>query len=408
MDSPTDHCPVNPLEYARSVLLSSDPDVGMLRDALCESLGLSVQAATGFIYESVLNINSQSFPPLNQLELVHTEGCNLACEYCFEKDMLGYRKMPPDVAVAAIDLLLDYSGDEKVLQVTHFGGEPTLNFAGVRYATQYAESKAAQAGKTVKFDMTTNGVRINEEIAGYCAEHEIMVLLSIDGLRGAHDRFRLDRRGRGTFDRSLKAMRLLKTFQPWIGVKMTIMPENVGTLFEDAVGLYELGVNQFLIGHATGVPWSDEQISEYGAQLSRLYLWYKDGGRDDLVIQEFDEEETDAFFGCQAGRSSIAVTVDGEISPCSKIMGFSSTRLVSKLGDVWNGLTHIRNRMDIVGCEKLESACAERGVADEFRGGCFAVNYGESGDIFTPSMQEHAFSMTIRSACSGCSARRGT
>jgi uncharacterized protein len=188
---------------------------------------------------------------------------------------------------------------------------------------------------------------------------------------------------------------------------MTIMPQNAGMLFEDAVGLYELGANQFLIGHATGVPWSDEEMSEYGAQLNKLFAWYKGGHRDDLIIREFDEEDSAPYFGCQAGRSSIAITVDGEVSPCSKIMGFSSTRLVSKLGDVWNGLTHLRNRMNLVSCEPLESAAIERGIATEFRGGCFAVNYGENGDIYTPSLQEHAFSLVIRSACSGCPAHRG-
>jgi len=322
--------------------------------------------------------------------------------------MLGYRKMSSKVACAAIDLLFDYSAHESALHITHFGGEPTLNFPGIRIATEYAESRGARDGKSVHFDITTNGVLLNQEMVEYCAGHQIMVLLSIDGLQPSHDRFRLDKRGRGTFDRVLRALKLLKTTQPWIGVKMTIMPRNVSALFEDTIGLYELGVNQFLIGPATGVPWSDDEISEYGTQLNKLFKWYKEGTRKDLQIREFDEDDTGPFFGCQAGRSSIAITVDGQVSPCSKIMGFSSTRLISKLGDVWNGLTNIRNRMNIVGCEQLKSACVERGIAAEFRGGCFAVNYGESGDIYIPSLQDHALSLVTRSACSGCAANRSS
>ena len=393
-------------EYAREILLANDPDIPSLHANLQAGLNLSAQDTLDLVYQTVLQINSRVFPPLTQLELVHTEGCNLACSYCFEKEMLGYRKMPSNVACAAVDLLFDYSLRETELQITHFGGEPTLNFPGIRIATEYAESRAARSGKSVHFDMTTNGVLLNQEKVEYCADHQIMVLLSIDGLQSSHDRFRLDRRGRGTFDRVVQALKLLKTTQPWIGVKMTVMPRNVGLLFEDVVGLYELGVNQFLIGHATGVPWSADEISEYGIQLSKLFKWYKEGARKDLRIDEFDKQEDGPCFGCQAGRSSIAVTVDGQVSPCSKIMGFSSKRLISKLGDIWNGLTNIRNRMNIVGCEQLESACVERGIATEFRGGCFAVNYGESGDLFTPSLQDHAFSLAKRSACSGCAANR--
>jgi hypothetical protein len=36
--------------------------------------------------------------------------------------------------------------------------------------------------------------------------------------------------------------------------------------------------------------------------------------RDDLRIAEFEERDDDsAFFGCQAGRSSITAAVDGEM-----------------------------------------------------------------------------------------------
>ena len=44
----------------------------------------------------------------------------------------------------------------------------------------------------------------------------------------------------------------------------------------------------------------------------------------------------------------------------------------------------------------------EDNVCVDFRGGCFAVNYGENGDLFKPSRQEHSFSLLRRSVCSGC------
>ena len=42
----------------------------------------------------------------------------------------------------------------------------------------------------------------------------------------------------------LDGLALLKTTQKWVGVKMTVMPENAHSLHEDVVGLHELGVNQ--------------------------------------------------------------------------------------------------------------------------------------------------------------------
>ena len=253
-----------------------------------------------------------------------------------------------------------------------------------------------------RFDITTNGVLLREEMVDYFSEHGIRALISLDGLEQSHDRFRIDKRGRGTFQKALRGLELLKAKQSWIGVKMTVMPLNVDALFEDVLGLYGLGVNQFIIGHATGVTWPPQIMAAYGEQLGELYRWYKQNSCTNLRIDCFDEVDDVGFFGCQAGRQSIAVTVNGQVSPCSKIMGFSSTQLLGKLGDVWHGLTHLRNRHEFNHCSQLESACRDEGIAQEFQGGCFAVNYGETGDLFKPSLQEHAFTLLKRSACAGC------
>jgi uncharacterized protein len=361
-------------------------------------------SARKVIYEVARRLNSAIFPPITQLELVHTEGCNLACKYCFEKEMLGYKKMPSDIALAAVDLLFDYSADQTELQITHFGGEPTLNFSGIRVATEYAQHKAAESGKSVRIDMTTNGMLLNEEMVQYFADHEIYVLLSIDGMEESHNRYRVDKAGRGSFSRVLKGLSILKTRQAWIGAKMTVMPENAKALYGDVRGLHDLGINQFIIGHATGVEWPQSAIEEYGKQLAEVIRWYRAVNDSSLRINDHSEDSPiGGYFGCQAARSSIAVSVLGEISPCSKLMGIGPSRqLVAKLGDVWHGLTHVRNRESLTGCVDLQSACHDLGIDRDYQGGCFAVNLSETGDLFRPSLVEHEFSLLERSVCIGC------
>lgn len=404
MQLETSELSANAFDQLRTALLKRDPEPD-LRDFESlghETLGLSAENVRSLIYEVALRANLSLFPPLTHLEVIHTEGCNLACTYCFEKNMLGYRTMPVEVARAAVDLFFDYSADHPSLEITHFGGEPTLNFEGIRFTTEYAERKARVSGKTLRFDMTTNGILLNDSMVAYFAEHEIQVLLSIDGLEGSHDRFRVDRGGGGTFKRVVKGLEVLKRKQAWVGTKMTVMPENVASLFDDVLGLYQFGINHFIIGHATGIDWPQDAFAEYGRQLSRLHSWYSENHPSDLRIEGFDDGASESYFGCQAGRNSIAITIAGEVSPCSKIMGFDSRRLISKLGDVTRGLIYIRNRQDLVTCSPLQAACEQHGLANEFRGGCFAVNYGENVDIFQPSKQEHAFSILRRSACAGC------
>lgn len=399
------------LDFVRVTILGTDPRVDVLQERIAAELGFDTEDTRTLIYDVVAKLNASAFPPITQLELVHTEGCNLACSYCFEKDMLGRKRMSPEVARRAIDLLFDYSRDETNLRITHFGGEPTLNFSGIQAATEYAERKAAACRKSVAFDMTTNGVLLDDEMINYLSEHRIRILLSVDGLEASHDRYRLDKKGRGTFKRVLEAMSAIKKKQPWIGVKMTVMPQNVDGLFEDVVGLHKLGANQFIIGHASGVEWAPLKLLAYEKQMRALLSWYREQQGNSVRIDEFEnvdergeqQEHDGAYFGCQAGRTAIAVTIAGEISPCSKIMGLGTKQLVGKLGDIYHGLTHIKNRSELISCESLISSCEDKGIAGEFRGGCFAVNYAENGDMFKPSGVEHAFTLLKRSVCAGCS-----
>jgi uncharacterized protein len=386
-----------------AALLADRPDPLQLENTIAQDLQLLADEVRRLIYAVVLELNKKFFPPVTKLELIHTEGCNLACSYCFEKNMLGYRRMPQNIAQSAVDILFDYSQDEIDLEITHFGGEPTLNFAAIRYVTQYSEAKALARGKSIHFTMTSNGVLIDEEMADFFAEHKIEVLLSVDGLEESHNNYRVTKRGLGTFQDVMKGLRILKTRQPHIGVKMTVMPDNCPRLYDDVCGLYDRGVNYFIVGHATGVIWTAEAMEVYAQQWTKLYQWHKETLRNDLTIEGLQGEEFSPSFGCQAGRNSISVGVDGQISPCSKILGINSRELVSKLGDIQYGLTHFRNRLELASSAKVKSACESQGIDKEYSGGCFAANYEDNGDIFQPSLQEHTISLLKRSACAGCS-----
>jgi uncharacterized protein len=393
------------IEKVASALTSPSPDIPALIADMSDCL--TPDDSLRVVRRAASRMNADMFPPVTHLELILTEGCNLACTYCFEKEMLGYRRMSLATAKEAVDLLFDYSRDAETVRITHFGGEPTLNFEAIRFVTEYAEEQAALRHKKVEFDTTTNGTLLTESMVEYFAQHGIMALLSIDGMAQTNNLFRVDKRGFGTFDRVLSGMRLLKNSQRWVGVKMTVMPENTPRLFEDVKGLYALGANQFIIGHATGIVWPENAIEIYGEQLTLVHAWYQKNKGPDLRITDFDEvPPAKSFFGCQAGRSTIAVTVDGEISSCSKILALDNKKLLARLGDVRSGVTHLRNRDDLVSCSSLMAACHEKGIAEDFQGGCFASNYSAHQDLFSPNLQDHQFSILTRSVCSGCSSSR--
>ena len=381
-------------EIEKALLLLT-PDLENLKAKL-DKVGIPTKDFHKQVYDVSLRLNESLHSRITRLELILTNACNLACGYCFENEMSGVRSMPLSIARSAVDLLIDHSGGEKHLHLTHFGGEPTLRFAAIGRITEYAERQAKKAGKSIAFGVTSNGVLLTEEMVDYFADHHITVLLSIDGLEASHDAYRVDAAGVGSFARSMKGLDLLKKRQPWIQVKMTVMPGNAWRLFDDVVGLHARGVNQFIIGHATGVRWSADEMKILTVQIGKLHSWYRSRQRKDIKIDMFDEKQRVLpCFGCAAGVSTIAVSVEGEVFPCSKLAGIGGRRLACKLGDVHYGLTHLMNRSELIGCSRLRSACKEREIHEIYEGGCFADNFRENGDMFLPSRIEHEFSTLI-------------
>jgi hypothetical protein len=60
------------------------------------------------------------------------------------------------------------------------------------------------------------------------------------------------------------------------------------------------------------------------------------------------------------------------------------------------------NRHGVVGPPSSKNACADAGIASEFRGNCFASNHQATGDVFRPNRPDHRFSLLQRAACGSC------
>src|SRR6202041_1101259 len=65
-------------------------------------------------------------------------------------------------------------------------------------------------GLTVEHSFQTNGTLIDETWCKFFIEQRVNVGVSIDGPKRFHDRHRVTRSGRGTFDRTIAGIRLLR------------------------------------------------------------------------------------------------------------------------------------------------------------------------------------------------------
>ena len=133
------------------------------------------------------------------LHIAHT--CNLNCSYCFasqgkyhgERAMMSY-----EVGKQALDFLTENSGTRRNLEVDFFGGEPLMNFQVVKDLVAYARSIEKEKGKNFRFTLTTNGVLVDDDVIEWANRECSNVVLSLDGRKEIHDRFRVDYAGNGS------------------------------------------------------------------------------------------------------------------------------------------------------------------------------------------------------------------
>lgn len=89
------------------------------------------------------------------------------------------------------------------------GGEPTL--LGIDFFKKIIEmQKPFALRKTIVNSLQTNGTLLTEEWCEFLKKQGFVVGISLDGPEDIHDRYRRDSRGRGSFDQTIRGLKLLQ------------------------------------------------------------------------------------------------------------------------------------------------------------------------------------------------------
>jgi uncharacterized protein len=343
--------------------------------------------------------NTSRFGPITELELFLTENCNLRCEYCFVKDKRP-QSMPLDKARAAINFLVFYSAQKEDLNITFFGGEPLLEAEKVIDLIEFCESieRASDSKKRFSLSMTTNGTLVNEEILKQL-KGKLNLLLSIDGDKETHNKYRKYANGNGSFEHIMSNIALIKKYQPWLGTRMTILPDTVPNLYQNVRFLFNSGINQFIFGLAPDSDWDKNSLGTLENELEKIIHYYleKKSQGEHLRLTLFEKNEEDIkgskdLWGCRAGRHTIAVNTKGDIYPCSKFLGYEEYDCPEiRLGSIFEGITNIdfRRKMTEMKSDSYIH-CSKCPEIDSCFGGCPAVSYYENRNIYHPCSSECA------------------
>jgi len=381
-------------EAARASLLPEPPDEAL--DELIELRDAGQLDVRSGVDELIVN------PPgvVKALCLHAAHDCDLRCRYCFAgqgsyNNASERARMPAHVGKAALDFLVERSGNRRNLEVDFFGGEPLLNLAAIRDIVAYGRELERTTGKKIAFTITTNAVGITDEAARWINAEMDNLVISIDGRKEVHDRMRPVADGRGSYDLSLAGGRLLVAgrYGKSYYIRGTFTAYNLD-FTEDVLALADVGFGHISIEPVVS-PGSEPYaltdahipaiFDEYD-RLARTYVERRDAGRP-FSFFHFNIDLDNGpclrkrLSGCGAGNEYAAVTPDGKLYPCHQFVGRSEF----EMGDVLTGELDAHMREKFARNNVLSKDDCRVCWAKYFcSGGCAANAFAMNGRIDKP------------------------
>ncbi len=327
------------------------------------------------------------------LHIAHT--CNLNCSYCFasqgkyhgDRSVMSY-----EVGKRALDFLIENSGSRHNLEVDFFGGEPLMNFQVVKDLVAYARSVEKEKGKNFRFTLTTNGVLVDDDVIDFANRECSNVVLSLDGRKEIHDRYRVDYAGNGSWEK------IVPKFQKFVEarggkdyyMRGTFTHANPDFL-NDIKKMLELGFTELSMEPVVCAKDDPSALTE--DDLKTVMEQYEELAS--LMLQRDKEGKPFTFYhymidltggpciykrisGCGSGTEYMAVTPWGDLYPCHQFVGEERF----KLGDIWNGVTNTEIQGEFAACNVYaHPECRDCWARLYCSGGCAANAYHATGSV---------------------------
>jgi uncharacterized protein len=279
---------------------------------------------------------------LGELVMHVSEGCNLACTYCFaDRGQYG--------ATSTKWMTADQAGSyarstaeryDAVESVKFFGGEPLINVPAIKAAAAAFKELAAEGRLEAEpeYGAISNMTITNKTVINVINDLKMVVTGSIDGPPEINDKFRIYDNGRGSWkniDRGIKKLRA-ETGQPSC-LEVVYGPAHID-LGYSMIDIHdylarEYGVNVIIIHPMSSQEGVRDEFdwNEYYDNLQAINYeyaqWLVKNYADDAhrYVVKFKltglTTATRADTHCSLGIGTQTVTADGVLYPCYTLIG---------------------------------------------------------------------------------------
>ncbi|MBB4209969.1 uncharacterized protein EV659_10128 [Rhodothalassium salexigens DSM 2132] len=324
-----------------------------------------------------------------------THICNLACTYCYNDDVRDpvMRDETLERTIAETFAYARAHAPGRRVSFIWHGGEPMV--AGRAFYEQACDLQRHYAGDlTYANSIQTNGVLINDAWLDLFARERFSLSVSIDGPKPVHDAYRLDKRGRGSFDRVMAAVESVQAAGLPLGVCVVISRANRDRVDElyDLLAARGLPFNVIPINKSGGAREAYDDVGlgreDYAEPWIRLYDRWFDADEDYVYCSDFvfktraiaAGRPADCVGLARCADTNISIDPVGDVYPCASLSGHADTRygniLDADLATLMAGPVARAYRDRAV-----DPQCARCRWQHVCHGGCQARSYKFFGDI---------------------------
>jgi len=314
---------------------------------------------------------------LMRLQLEVTKRCNLRCQHCYVTEQ------PDGLTSDRIMALFDEAAEEGCLTVTLTGGEIALRSDWLELARGVRERR-------MMLNVFTNGTLLSEgDCLDLAALKPMFMGLSLYGPRAEiHDRVT---GVRGSFERTVSAIRRLRALGVTCEIKNVLMHENMACI-EETGGLAR-GLECSYQFDPTVAPRADGDCSVLahrvgGEALREFYMSMVSRKDMDMLSRKACDvmAQSDPAKGtatnCSAGFSSIHVEADGNVYPCMGFLPSWGNVNEKSLGELWHGPMARQHRATM---QRPLLECSDCDLLAYCTARCPRVALVEDGDVSGPS-----------------------
>ncbi|TET38516.1 MAG: radical SAM protein [Planctomycetota bacterium] len=313
-----------------------------------------------------------------------TNKCNLACDYCYVPK--NTNEMNEEIIEQSIRYAM--SDGSPTISIVFFGGEPLMEKPLIEHAIGICRSIEKKGRHFFHLKISTNGTLLDEETLKFLKREQVLLSISMDGNRSAHDTHRKFPDGNGSFDLVDEKASLALEYHPYATALSVITPQNAGYVCESSEYLLNKGFKYIISAPDFDSVWDEKSMSVLERQYRKLSKIYIEKTRDkkDFYLAPFEEKLASHICGpykkyerCELGIKNVSIAPDGSIFPCIQFVYEDPGRWC--IGDVWKGIDTAKREAIYTESEEEKESCTTCEVKGRCRNWCGCLNWHTTGNV---------------------------